>query len=67
MNYIYARQGVDNSPSALADWIEHSAQLLTPLVEALERHDMGGGQLHADDIPVPVLVLGTGCAKTGRL
>ena len=42
-------------------------ELLDPLVEALARYVIGGGKLHADDTPVPVLDPGRGKTKTGRL
>ncbi|GAA3254663.1 hypothetical protein GCM10020258_55650 [Sphingomonas yabuuchiae] len=64
---IYARQGVDLARSTLADWVGRSAALLDPLVDALERHVMGGVTLHADDTPVPVLAPGAGRTRTGRL
>lgn len=64
---IYARDGVDLARSTLADWVGRSAKLLDPLVDALERHVMGGSTLHADDTPVPVLAPGAGRTRTGRL
>jgi transposase len=64
---IYARAGVALERSTLADWVGQSAALLRPLVDALARHVMGGGVLHADDTPVPVLAPGTGKTRTGRL
>ena len=64
---IYTRQGVDLARSTLADWVGRSAALLDPLVDALERHVMGGATLHADDTPVPVLAPGAGRTRTGRL
>lgn len=64
---IYARQSVDLARSTLADWVGRSATLLDPLVDAFERHVMGGATLHADDTPVPVLSPGTGRKRTGRL
>ena len=64
---IYARDGVDFDRSTLADWVGGAAALLRPLVEALARHVMGGGVLHADDTPVPVLAPGTGKTRTARL
>ena len=48
---IYARHGVELARSTLADWVGRSASLLDPLVDALERHVMGGSTLHADDTP----------------
>ncbi len=36
-------------------------------MDALARRVLGGGVLHADDTPVPVLAPGTGRARTGRL
>lgn len=64
---IYAREGIDLARSTLADWVGRAATLLDPLVDALERHVMGGATLHADDTPVPVLAPGAGRTKTGRL
>ena len=64
---IYARHGVELARSTLADWVGRSAGLLDPLVDALERHVMGGSTLHADDTPVPVLAPGAGRTRTGRL
>ena len=64
---IYARFGVELDRSTLADWVAGSSELLAPLVEALRRHVMAAGKLHADDIPVPVLAPGLGKTKTGRL
>jgi len=64
---IYARQGVELERSTLADWVGSTSQLLTPLVDALRRHVMAAGKVHADDTPVPVLAPGNGKTKTGRL
>ena len=64
---IYARAGVELDRSTLADRVGQSAALLRPLVGALARHVMGGGVLHADDTPVPVLAPGAGRTRTGRL
>jgi len=64
---IYAREGVELERSTLADWVGQCTALLRPLVDALERHVMAGGVLHADDTPVPVLAPGTGKTSTGRL
>jgi len=64
---IYAREGVELDRSTLADWVGGTSALLEPLVEALRRHVMSGGKLHADDTPVPVLAPGNGKTKTGRL
>lgn len=52
---IYAREGIELSRSLLADWVGSSSNLLRPLVDAIRRHVMAGGKLHADDTPVPVL------------
>ena len=64
---MYAREGVELERSTLADWVGGSSRLLEPLVEALRRHVMSAGKLHADDTPVPVLAPGNGKTKTGRL
>ena len=55
------------SRATLADWVGQCTTLLRPLVEALERHVMAGGVLHADDTPVPVLAPGAGRTRIGRL
>jgi transposase len=64
---IYAREGVELDRSTMAEWIGGCSRLLEPLVEALRRHVMSAGKLHADDTPVPVLAPGNGKTKTGRL
>lgn len=64
---IYARAGVALDRSTLAEWVGGSSRLLAPLVEALRRHVLAAGKLHADDTPVPVLAPGLGKTKTGRL
>lgn len=64
---IYARQGVEISRSTLAGWVGASSDLLSPLVDAIQKHVVGGRKLHADDTPMPVLAPGNGKTKTGRL
>jgi transposase len=64
---MYAREGVELERSTLADWVGGCSRLLEPLVEALHRHVMSTGKLHADDTPVPVLAPGNGKTKLGRL
>ena len=64
---IYARDGVELDRSTMAEWVGGCSRLLEPLVEALRRHVMSAGKLHADDTPVPVLAPGRGKTKTGRL
>ncbi len=64
---MYARDGVDLQRSTLADWVGKSSTLLSPLVDAIRRHTLGGETLHADDTPLPVLEPGKGRTKTGRL
>ena len=64
---IYARQGVEISRSTLAGWVGAASDLLSPLVDAIQKHVLAGGKLHADDTPIPVLSPGSGKTKTGRL
>ena len=64
---IYAREGLDLDRGLLAGWVGTTAALLRPLVEAVGKHVLAGGQIHADDTPVPVLDPGRGKTKTGRL
>jgi len=63
---IYAREGVDLPRSTLADWVGKSSALLSPLVDAIQRHTLSGETVHADDTPLPVLDPGKGRTKTGR-
>ena len=64
---IYAREGVDLDRSTLAGWVGASSDLLAPLVDAIRKHVLSAGKLHADDTPVPVLAPGLGKTRTGRL
>jgi transposase len=40
--------------------------LLNALVEAIRRYVPGGGKVHGDDTPLPVLAPGNGRTKAGR-
>lgn len=64
---IYARSGIELDRPTLADWVGQSAQLLSPLVEALRRHVLAGDKVHADDTPLPVPTPGEGRTKSARL
>ncbi len=64
---IYARQGVEIERSTLAGWVGGASELLSPLVDAIQKHVLAGSKLHADDTPIPVLAPGSGKTKTGRL
>jgi transposase len=64
---IYAREGVDLDRSTLAGWVGAASELLTPLVDEMEKHVLAAAKIHADDTPVPVLAPGNGRTKTGRL
>ncbi len=64
---IYARQGVEISRSTLAGWVGGATDLLSPLVDAIQKHVLAGRKLHADDTPMPVLSPGSGKTRTGRL
>ena len=64
---IYAREGLDLDRSTLADWVGGASALLEPLVSSLGRYVMSATKLHGDDTPVPVLCLGRGTTKQGRL
>jgi len=45
---IYARAGMGLERSTLPDWVGGTSHLPEPLVEALRRHVMAAGKLHAD-------------------
>jgi transposase len=64
---IYARDGVDIERSTMVGWVDQGDALLDPLVAVLGRYALGGGKVHGDDTPVPVLDPGRGRTKTGRL
>ena len=64
---IYARQDVEISRSTMAGWVGSASELLSPLVDAIQKHVLAGPKLHADDTPLPVLSPGNGKTKTGRL
>ncbi|SEM42705.1 Transposase, partial [Roseovarius azorensis] len=61
----YAREGVDLSPSTLADQVGAVTELLKPLHALIEAHVMAADRLHGDDITVPLLARGG--TKTARL
>jgi len=64
---IYARQGVAIERSTLAGWVGGASELLSPLVDAIQKHVLAGDKLHADDTPIPVLAPGSGKTRTARL
>jgi transposase len=64
---IYARQDVEISRSTMAGWVGAASDLLSPLVDAIQKHVLAGPKLHADDTPIPVLAPGNGKTRTGRL
>ena len=64
---IFARSGLSLERSLRADWVGQCHTRLSPLIEAVKRHVMAAGKVHADDTPLPVLSPGRGETKTGRL
>jgi transposase len=64
---VYGYAGVPIDRSTLTHWVGAACALVSPLVQAIRRHVLGGGQLHADDTPLPVLDPGRGRTKTGYL
>lgn len=64
---VYGYAGVSIDRSTLTQWVGAASRLVSPLVEAVRRYVLGGGQLHADDTPLPVLDPGRGRTKTGYL
>lgn len=60
-------RGCDHHPGAVAQlWWGQSTRLLRPLVDALGRHVMAGGRMHADDTVVPVLEPGLNRIRMAR-
>jgi transposase len=64
---VYGYAGVSIARSTLTQWVGAASRLVDPLVQAVRRYVLGGGQLHADDTPLPVLDPGRGRTKTGYL
>jgi transposase len=64
---VYGYAGVPIDRSTLTQWVGSATRLVSPLVEAVRRYVLGGGQVHADDTPLPVLDPGRGRTKTGYL
>ena len=64
---VYGFAGLQLERSLLAQWVRAGDRLLSPLVVAIRRHVLGGGHLHADDTPLPVLDPGRGRTRTGYL
>jgi transposase len=64
---VYGFAGLELERSLLAQWVRAGDRLLSPLVLAVRRHVLGGGHLHADDTPLPVLDPGRGRTRTGYL
>jgi transposase len=64
---IYARQEVEISRSTMAGWVGAASELMSPLVDAIQKHVLAGPKLHADDTPLPMLSHGNGKTRTGRL
>lgn len=64
---VYGYAGVPIDRSTLTHWVGAACALVSPLVQAIRRYVLGGGQLHADDTPLPVLDPGRGRTKTGYL
>ncbi len=64
---VYGFAGLELGRSLLAQWVRAGDRLLSPLVLAVRRHVLGGGHLHADDTPLPVLDPGRGRTRTGYL
>jgi transposase len=61
----YGREGVDLSPSTLADQVGACALALRPLYALIETHVLAAERLHGDDTTVPILAKGK--TETGRV
>lgn len=64
---VYGFSGVSLDRSVLAQWVRAAEGLVNPLIQVICRYVLGGGHLHADDTPLPVLDPGRGRTKTGYL
>jgi len=63
----YGFAGVPLDRSVLAQWVRAGDELVSPIVQAVRRYVLGGGHIHADDTPLPVLDPGRGRTRTGYL
>jgi transposase len=64
---VFGYDGVSIDRSTLSQWVGAGTELVSPLVQAVRRYVLGGGHVHADDTPLPVLDPGRGRTKTGYL
>jgi len=64
---VYGFAGVPLDRSVLAQWVRAADELVSPLVQAVRRHVLSGGHVHADNTPLPVLDPGRGRTRTGYL
>jgi transposase len=64
---VYGFSGVPLERSVLAQWVRAGDELVSPIVLAIRRHVLGGGHVHADDTPLPVLDPDRGRTRTGYL
>ncbi len=64
---LYGFAGVPLDRSVMAQWVRAVDELLNPIVRAVRHYVLGGGHLHADDTPLPVLDPGRGRTRTGYL
>jgi transposase len=62
---IYQRANVVLKRATLTNWVNEAAQLLRPLVDAIEHYVRTAEKIHADDTPIPVLDPRRGRTKTG--
>lgn len=51
---MFRRQGVEIARSTLCDWVAQGAELLRPIVAAMEKDLLLSRRMNTDDIPVPV-------------
>ncbi len=64
---LYGFAGVPLDRSVMAQWVRATDELLRPIVRAVRHYVLGGGHVHADDTPLPVLDPGRGRTRTGYL
>lgn len=64
---ILARHGIDLAKQTLGDWVMQCADLLSPIVTAMQPDLLSSPKIHTDDTEIPVLEKGRGSPKKGRL
>jgi transposase len=64
---MYAREGVDLSPSTLGEWIGVAADLLTPIRDVMAEEILRSRKLHFDETTLRIMEPGRGETRRGSI